>query len=124
MGASWKRLCSGKAFATDETGITLSLAEGRSHRMIVEELAGDYLLRAIVLRHSEMERTGIPAVRIWEMNRSLNLVGFRIDAKGRLIGEARVPMAGLTPAEFQIVATNLAVECDRYEYMLTWRDIE
>lgn len=124
MGASWRRLLSGKSFITDDAGIAVSLADGRSHRMTVEELATGYVLRAIVLRSAKMADTGIPAVRIWEMNRSLNLVGFRIDSKGRLVGEARVPMLGLTPAEFQIVATNLAVECDRYEYMLTGRDSE
>ena len=124
MGASWMKLASGKAFTTDDKGITVSLADGRSHRMTVEELATDYLLSAVVLSSAKMAATGIPAVRIWEMNRSLNLVGFRIDAKGRLIGEARMPMVGLTPTEFQLVATNLAVECDRYEYMLTGQDLE
>lgn len=124
MGVSWRSLCTGKSFATDDAGVTVTLAQGRSHRMTVEELAGDYLLRAVVLRHAEMVQTGVSAVRIWEMNRSLNLVGFRIDAKGRLVGEARVPMAGVTSAEFKVVVTNLAVECDRYEYMLTGRDIE
>jgi hypothetical protein len=60
--------------------------------------------------------------RVWERNRRTNLVGFKIDARGRLIGETRVSKAGLTRAEFNVYLHATAAECDRFEYLLTGLD--
>lgn len=46
------------------------------------------------------------------------------DRRGRLVGEAWVPKAGLTGHEFQLYVRHLAVEADRFEYRLTGRDFE
>jgi len=54
----------------------------------------------------------------------MSLMGFRIDRRGRLVGEAWVPKAGLTGEEFQLYVRHLAVEADRFEYGLTGRDSE
>ena len=51
-------------------------------------------------------------------------MGFRIDHRGRVVGEAWVPKAGLSAAEFQLYLRTAAVECDRFEYVLTGRDAE
>ena len=63
-------------------------------------------------------------IQVWLRNRATALVGFRIDSRGRLVGEALVPKAGLTAEEFQIYVRAVAVQCDRLEYLLTGRDQE
>ncbi|HEU5178897.1 MAG TPA: hypothetical protein VFU24_15710, partial [Burkholderiales bacterium] len=58
-------------------------------------------------------------LRAWRRNRSSQLVGFRVDQRGRLVGEAWVPKAGLSAQEFQVYVRRVAAECDRFEYLLT-----
>ena len=60
----------------------------------------------------------MPGHAIW----GTELVGFRIDARGRLIGEAWVPKAGVTSSEFTSYLRAVAAECDRFEYQLTGSD--
>lgn len=63
-------------------------------------------------------------VRAWSRNRSVMLAGFRVDERGRMIGESWVPKAGLTASEFQFALRHLAEESDRFEFQLTGRDQE
>jgi hypothetical protein len=50
-------------------------------------------------------------------------VGFRFDHRDRLIGECILPLAGLDAEEFALCARAVAAECDRYEYLLTGKDV-
>lgn len=54
----------------------------------------------------------------------MQLVGFRLDQKGRLVGEAWVPKAGLSRDEFLLYVKRVADECDLFEYHLTGNDRE
>ena len=67
--------------------------------------------------------TGDP-LRPWRYNRAAQLVNFRIDTRGRVCAEGWVPKAGLTAEEFQLVLRRVADESDRFEFMLTGKDIE
>ena len=62
------------------------------------------------------------AVESWLRNRAISLVGFSIDKKRRLIGEAWVPKAGLTAEEFRLYVRKIASGCDRFEHQLTGED--
>jgi hypothetical protein len=64
------------------------------------------------------------AVRAWVRNRSVMLVGFRVDERGRMVGESWVPKPGLTAAEFQFILRHLATESDRFEFQLSGQDHE
>ena len=67
--------------------------------------------------------SGPPALfRDPERNRGNELVGFKIDAKRRLIGDAWVPKADLMGSEFTAYLHAVATECDRFEYQLTGSD--
>ena len=63
-------------------------------------------------------------LQLWQRNRTTSLVGFRIDARDRVLGETHVPAEGLTPAEFMLYLKTIAEECDRLEWVLTGRDVE
>lgn len=65
-----------------------------------------------------------PQLDAWQRNRAVKLVGFRVDARGRLVAEARVPKHGLTPDEFRTYVSAVATEADRLELILTGKDIQ
>jgi hypothetical protein len=64
------------------------------------------------------------AVAAWKRNRTGILVGFRLDDRGRLMGESWVPQRGLTKDEFLFYVRTLAAACDLFEFQLTGRDRE
>jgi hypothetical protein len=59
----------------------------------------------------------------WVRNRLSDLVGFSVDRRGRLIGEAWIPLEGLTPDEFGLYVSELARVCDWHEFRLTGEDV-
>jgi hypothetical protein len=83
-----------------------------------------YSLSAVVVRQRTVASLPELPVHTWLRNRAVPLVGFRIDRRNRLVGEAWIPKAGLTAEEFQLYVRTVAIECDRFEYLLTGQDIE
>jgi hypothetical protein len=63
-------------------------------------------------------------LRVWRHNRAAQLVGFRIDTPGRVYAEGWVAKAGLTAEDFQFVLRRVAAESDRFEFILTGKDVE
>lgn len=96
----------------------------RRHRVEIIEEEDAYRFVAIVAHTAAVARMSGPSLFAWRRNRSSRLVGFRVDRKGRLIGEAWAPKAGLTAAEFQLQLRAVATESDRLEQVLTGRDVE
>ena len=63
-----------------------------------------------------------PHLQAWGRNRFSDLVGFKIDHAGRLVGEAWVPLAGLDGEEWSLYVNAVARACDRVEYLLSGGD--
>jgi len=124
MAAEWVRLCRAKHLAVDEPYVDVEFAEGRRHRVSVEDRDGTYLITAFVVRRAVVTSLADLPLRVWLRNRATQLVGFRFDRQSRLVAEAWVPKAGLTAEEFQLYVRVVAAESDRFEYVLTGRDIE
>ena len=78
-------------------------------------IAASSVLKAVVSESS--------ARYAWERNRLSDLVGFSIDRRGRLIGEAWVPLDGLTPDEFALYLSELARVSDWHEFRLSAMDV-
>lgn len=125
MTAEWKTLCSANDIKVEGVDATVTFHDGRSHRVTVTETTDEYRLHAVVARRAIAAGIGrnLP-VDVWMRNRVVSLVGFRQDARGRVICEAYVPKAGLSQTEFQFYVRTLAIESDRYEYALTGLDVE
>lgn len=120
-----------RTYVKDERGLvvkgdTLSVTfpSGRTHVVSVTDVADCYLLSAIAARASVIGAMPDSDQRAWSINRSVDLVGFRVDDRGRFVGEAWVPKPGMTSAEFVLIARRLAAECDRVEFVLTGEDRE
>ncbi len=121
----WRRLCRGEeGIFVDGDRFEIVVNGERHQRIAVRETTDTVELTSIVSRPSAI--VGIPdiALRTWRRNRAIQLLGFRLDQKGRLVGEAWLPKAGLTRDEFLLYAKRLADECDLFEYHLTGKERE
>jgi hypothetical protein len=124
MTADWIALCRAKDLSVDGEYITVQFAQGRQHTLSIEEGNEAYLLKAIIVKQSVVSSINDLPIQVWLRNRAATLVGFRIDHRGRLVGEAFVPKTGIEPDEFQFYVRTLAIEADRFEYSLTGKDLE
>lgn len=122
MTSEWLRFCRAKDFEVHEKTVTVSLPDERRHRVRVEDAGESFQLTSVVVSASVGDGIEDLPIRTWQRNRGTELVGFRIDSKGRLVGISWVPKAGLSEAEFQLYVRTLASECDRYEFELTGKD--
>ena len=124
MVADWTPFCEASDLTCDENRIEVAFGDDRSHIVTVETRSDSFILRAIVVRQATVLSHPDLPVQAWLRNRAVSLVGFRIDQKNRLVGEAWIPRVGLTAEEFQLFVRTVAIECDRFEYVLTGRDVE
>jgi hypothetical protein len=104
--------------------IEVAIAEGRHQRIKVSETEDTYELSSIVAHPAAIASIADVSLRAWRRNRAMQLVGFRLDQKGRLVGEAWIPKAGLSRDEFLLYVRRVAAECDLFEYHLTGKDVE
>jgi len=125
VGSDWREFCRRSAeLAVDGDGVVVTFENQRRHRLDVRETDETYVLTGVVARQAVFAEVPDAALRAWKRNRSTQLVGFRVDRKGRLMGEAWVPKAGLERAEFLLYVMRVATECDLFEYHLTGKDRE
>lgn len=125
MSVDWRRLSREAGLSTEADAIVVELASGRSQRVHVK-LDTDGLGLSLTSRIAppRIVRHLMPDLlaRIWEQNRLSELVGYRIDRRERLVGEAWAPTAGLTADEWAFYLHSLAAACDRLEFVLTGTD--
>ena len=119
MSANWEEFCNAPDFKVDGHSIAVRFAEDQSHTVTVQEQPDTYVLSAMVARQAIVSDVPDLPLEMWLRNRAVTLVGFRIDRRGRLMGEAWVPKAGLDAGEFQLYVRIVAIECDRFRYLLT-----
>ena len=123
--SEWARMCQGaESIAIDEKGVMVELSNGRRHRILVRDQGDSYEFTAVVARPKALEKINDISLQAWKRNRAAQLVGFRIDSRGRLVGESWVPKAGLDADEFCLYIRRIAAECDHFEYVLTGQDRE
>jgi hypothetical protein len=121
----WRDFCVGAPdVAPNDAGVTVKFSNGRVQRIAVRSGDGAIELRSIVVRRSVTDQIDDVVLMAWERNRASSLVGFRVDDRGRLVGECWVPMAGLTRDEFLFFVRSTAAACDLFEFQLTARDRE
>jgi hypothetical protein len=121
----WRKLCTGaQDVQIDGDAVVVTFGHGRQHRVDVESMSEAVELRAVVARRAVVDEQDNAALAAWYRNRAANLVGFRLDDRGRLVGESWVPGAGLTAEEFLVYLRGIAAACDLFEFQLTGKDKE
>ena len=124
MDAEWRRFCDSSQLTVNGQVVDVAVDDSRRHRVEIAESETEYLFSAVVARRAIVVKLPDAALQAWVRNRAVSLIGFRIDARGRLLAEAWAPKAGITAAEFQVYLRAIAMEADRFEYALTGRDVE
>jgi hypothetical protein len=123
MPTDWKSFCGNPSLKVEGNRIDVSL-EGDRHQFIEVSISDEVIyLHSIVAHPAPTSRFENASLRAWERNRAISIVAFRIDEKGRMVGEAWVPSVGLTRDEFLIYVKTMAIECDRFEYQITGDDV-
>jgi hypothetical protein len=89
-----------------------------------EDRGNELLFRSIVARAADCRKFPDAEMQAWLRNRAVSLVGFRVDERGKLVGEISAPKVGLSADELQFLVRHLATECDRFEFQLTGEDRE
>ena len=120
----WKLWCNGVdhiVVGHDEMEVVI---DEKRRRLILRETSETLELTGIVVRPAALKIIPNVQLRAWRRNRPTQLVGFRVDRKKRLIGEAWVPKAGLTRDEFLLYVNRVVAECELFEYRLTGKNRE
>jgi hypothetical protein len=116
----WRQLCRDADGVTiEDDTIVVALAGERLHRIEIRDVGDAYELTSNVARAAVLNTIPEVELRVWRRNRSAQLVGFLVDRRGRLIGEAWLPKVGLRRSEFLLRVRRLAAECDVFEYLLS-----
>lgn len=119
----WKAFCRGvPEMRIEGEAVVVDLDFGRGHRVEVHPTNEGVELSGVVARGAAVETSENVALAAWERNRAVSVVGFRFDGRGRLVGEACAPFAGLTKDEFLFYVRSTAVACDLFEFQLTGKD--
>ena len=121
----WKQFCGGaEHLSLDGESAVVVVSGERRQRIEIRETPDTYEFASVVVRPSVVESVPDVPLRAWRRNRAMQLVGFRVDRRGRLVGEGWVPKAGLSREEFLSSVRRCAAECDLFEFQLTGKDIE
>src|SRR5262249_4898743 len=125
MNHEWRAVCRGAGFwQIAEDWVEVRFEKGRSQRGGVGEHSASFFLRSVVARAPAVNELPEAALKAWHRNRSISLAGFRVDERGRMLGEIWIPKCGLDASEFRFLMRHLAEESDRFEFQLTGSDQE
>ena len=125
MADEWWMLCQTEDIIVENLHVNVKFGDDRRHRVTINEEDDAYVPSALVVGQAMAQSLPNLAMQASLWNRTTSLVGFRIDKRGRLIGEAWVPKAGLDASEFQCLCapwllnasglnTCLPAECETY----------
>jgi hypothetical protein len=121
MPDDWRNLARNARMRVTGNDLEITFPRGRRQVVTVDEAGRQLRLWSIVARQSQVDDD----VRqyAWRRNRLSEFVGFRVDARGRLIGESYVP-EGVSADEWAFLVHKLAAASDHFQYLLTGRDTE
>ena len=99
---------------------------GRQQAIELDRKGSDYIFRSVVLSGTEVtqnnKRWRELARLAWHRNSQQEVVAFGFDDSDRMIGQIRHPADYLDDEELEFYVSELAWECDRFEYLLTGED--
>lgn len=123
MSAEWKALCREIGLQPSGPSIRVACGRDRFHVVNVDDSDNDALrLWCRIVTGGNAPASAV--LQAWKMNRFRELVGFKEEDRGRIVGESWVTRVGLTADEWRLHVFTLARACDRLEYLWTGRDVE
>lgn len=126
MSGEWRDYARAAGHRVQGSGIQVILEANRAQVIMVDESSAPNAIRlwSVILGPSATAdlEGGQPLEYAWERNRLSDLLGFTVDARGRLIGESWFPLDGLTADVLRIHVAELARVCDWHEFRLSGVD--
>lgn len=106
--------------------ITLQIKGGRFQSVSYEVDKERLRLISVIATVSRVESIGRDEIVrwCWQRNRFTDITGFCLDRRGRLVGQTEHPLASLDAAELAFYLEALAIECDRFEYVMNGADAQ
>lgn len=102
-------------------------SSGRHQETRFRRDGADYVITTVILGKAlvtkDVRKWRLLAKLAWHRNAEHEIVTFAFDRHDRLVGQVRHPADHLDYGELEIYVTTLARECDRFEYLLSGRDI-
>lgn len=121
---AWHAFAEGQAdLAAKGEWVTVELDRNRRHRVQVIQHEDGWELSGRACTAGQLSAANLDNQDLWFRNRSLDLVGYVVDADGDVWVTAWLPFAGLTAPEFLITAREVAIEADRLEFHVTGLDL-
>lgn len=116
-------------WSRSDSEVTVQLSHnGRSQKVQLANKGSWIEFTSKVMAHQQVTRSERRwrnmAYRAWRKNALKELVCFAFDNRQNLIGLIRQPSATLDPEELVLAIETLAMECDRFEYVLSGEDLE
>lgn len=97
----WRDLTRRAGFRLRDGRIEVQATDERMQRIsVAEDEPGSLRAWTVVAHRGIVDRLDKPELLAWSRNRYVEVVDFRIDSHGRLISEAVVATAGLSPEEW------------------------
>ena len=122
--AAWHHLAEGQAgYAAKGDWVNVELDRSRRHRVQVLWHDDGWELSGRACTAAQLAAAALNNQDLWFRNRSLDLVGYVVDADGDVWVTAWLPFAGLTAPEFRVTAREVAIEADRLEFHVTGLDL-
>ena len=87
MQPEWKNYCRTDGLKIEVNGIQVSLDTGRRQNVLVDDEVETFHLISIIATKAIIDRLVDASIRAWQRNHSATLVSFRVDHKGRMVGE-------------------------------------
>lgn len=118
----------GHQWQLEENQIVLPVgAKGRQQKIYFSRDGSEYVFTTVVVGRAlvtkRVDKWRELAKLVWHRNAEHEIVTFAFDRTDRLIGQVRHPAEHLEYADLEIYLKNLAREGDRFEYLLSGRDI-
>lgn len=110
----------------DRRGLLITFQNERRQRIEISHKQDHHIMSSVILNRKQVEVLGRTQVlaRLWQRNRSTNVVNFSLDQSGQLIGQIEQCTDTTNVEELAFYIDLLARECDRFEYVLTGKDLQ
>jgi len=120
----WRIACRAKDLTIDGPFVDVKLTDERGQSVCIEYDGDAYRLSTFVAKQALVSGLSDLPLQTWNRNKLAQLVGFGMDRKRRLVGEAWIPNISLTAEDIRLYVRILANAADRFEYALTGKDAE
>ena len=125
LGGVRSQLAAGLDAEWEPRRITVTFSNGRKQVIRYRQQGDSYIFTSYVARPAAVKKIQLKSLarRILERNRATEVVTFGLGRNGRVEAWINHRAGSLQPGELKFYLAVLAREADRFEYLLTGKDV-